>query len=199
MHRTKLPMNSLATFLSPLAMLMTVAMPGHHGPVMWQAAAESPDMEERPPLGLQPPLPEPLRVLEQARRTPEQAQVRIEQRVIIRITPGPPQARDRLLSDLPRRPMPQRFQEEKIKDCVPVGAIVGVQPANENRLLLFMRDQRILTAALEKACNAHDFYSGFYIERSEDGKLCTGRDHLQSRAGSRCKVEQFNRLIAISD
>ena len=91
-------------------------------------------------------------------------------------------------------------QVHMMKDLIAIANIAGVEPAPEqNRLLLFMRDRRILSAALERACNARDYYSGFYIERSEDGQLCARRDLLQSRAGASCKVAQLNRLIAVRD
>ena len=62
-----------------------------------------------------------------------------------------------------------------------------------------MRDRRILSVALERACNARNFYSGFYVERNEDGQLCARRDVLQSRAGASCRVTQLNRLVAVHD
>jgi hypothetical protein len=127
-------------------------------------------------------------------------QVRIEERVIIRIAPSSPASSERMLSLLPRRPSARTtFQEEKLDGCVPVAGIAAVQPAEQNRLLLFMRDRRILTAALERACSAEDFYSGFYVERREDGQLCSRRDRLQSRSGASCRVTQLNRLVAVRD
>lgn len=128
-------------------------------------------------------------------------QVRIEERVIIRIAPSSPASSQRMLSLLPRRPAARTtFQEEKLDErCIPVAAIAGVRPAEQNRLLLFMRDRRILTAALERACSAEDFYSGFYVERQEDGQLCSRRDRLQSRSGASCRVAQLNRLVAVRD
>jgi hypothetical protein len=77
------------------------------------------------------------------------------------------------------------------------GAIAGVQSAQGNRLLLFMRDQHIISAVLEKACRARDFYSGFYIERSPDGLICVNRDKLQSRSGSNCRIAKLRALIAL--
>ena len=62
-----------------------------------------------------------------------------------------------------------------------------------------MRARRILSVALERACDARAYYSGFYVERSEDGQLCARRDLLQSRAGASCKVAQLNRLVAVND
>jgi len=126
-------------------------------------------------------------------------QVRIEQRVIIRIAPSSPAAQERMAELAPRASGRTRFEEEKLDGCIPIAAIAGVQPAEQNRLLLFMRDHKVLSAALERACTAQDFYSGFYVERSDDGQLCARREKLQSRAGASCRVTQLNRLIAVRD
>lgn len=126
-------------------------------------------------------------------------QVRIEQRVIIRIAPSTPASRERTLGFVERSSGRTSFKEEKLDGCIPLAAIAGVQPAEQNRLLLFMRDHRVLSAALERACDAKDFYSGFYVERSEDGQLCSNREKLQSRAGASCRVAQLNRLVAVRD
>jgi len=151
-----------------------------------------------PDVGL-PDLPTPFIVIERSMRPQGQDQVRIEQRVIIRIAPSPPATRERMLSNLPRRDMETRYQEVKLDSCIPIQGIAGVAPVQPNRLLLFMRDHRVLSAALERTCDAQAFYSGFYVERSSDGMLCSGRDQLQSRAGTTCEVSQFNRLVAIKD
>ncbi|OJU59316.1 MAG: hypothetical protein BGO08_05815 [Altererythrobacter sp. 66-12] len=127
-------------------------------------------------------------------------QVRIEERVVIRIAPSNPARTEQALSAIPRRtPGQTTFREQKLDGCIPVAAIAAVQPAEQNRLLLFMRDRQVLSAALERACNSDDFYSGFYIERQPDGQLCSNRDQLQSRAGASCRVAQINRLVAVRD
>ena len=144
--------------------------------------------------------PEAFSVFEQGHSTPVQGQVRIEERVIVRISPSTPASRQAMLADLPRRSISTRYQEEPLRGCIPIGAIAGVQPlAQESRLLLFMRDRRILSAALERTCSVQAFYSGFYVERNQDGMLCASRDLLQSRAGAKCEVAQLNRLVAIRD
>lgn len=135
-----------------------------------------------------------------APKTEVARQVRIEERVIIRIGPSSARINEQMLSGLPReRGGGTLFREQKLDGCVPVAAIAAVQPAERNRLLLFMRDRKILSAALERACNAQDFYSGFYVERQPDGQLCSGRDRLQSRSGANCRVAQFHRLVAVRD
>ncbi len=74
---------------------------------------------------------------------------------------------------------------------------MGVQPTQDNRLLLFMENQQVLAASLDNACTARAFYSGFYVEQNEDGRLCVSRDLLQSRAGATCSVEQLTRLVPV--
>ncbi|WP_338468038.1 hypothetical protein RXV95_05640 [Novosphingobium sp. ZN18A2] len=121
-------------------------------------------------------------------------QVRIEQRLTIRIAPHRARRRD-MLAAIPSGPMPQRFVERRSVRCLPVGGIAGVQVAGDDRLVLFMRDQRLIGANLEKACSARDFYSGFYLENSSDGKLCAKRDILHSRSGMNCGVSRMHVLV----
>ncbi|GGD95869.1 hypothetical protein GCM10011515_14750 [Tsuneonella deserti] len=131
-------------------------------------------------------------------RVPIEKQVRIEQRVIVRISPPGRIPRQSLIPP----PAPQdarRLKERKIGKCVPLAGIAAVQPDAGGRLLLFMRDQRLLSASLEKACSARDFYSGFYIERSNDGMLCADRDKLHSRAGSNCSISRMRQLVDKDD
>ena len=122
-------------------------------------------------------------------------QVRIEQQMTIRITPSAPPVRAPLRFDAPAREIGSRFEERRIGKCVPVSEIAGVQPDTGQRLILFLRDRRIVNARLERACQARDFYSGFYLSRSSDGKLCVDRDTLQSRSGAKCKLTRFRQLV----
>lgn len=126
-------------------------------------------------------------------------QVRIEQRVVVRIAPAAPAARQDLMAELPQRAVPARFEEERKEKCVALEGIAGVQTGSGNRLVLFLRDRRMLSVNLEKSCRARDFYSGFYVEKNKDGRLCVERDKLQSRTGVRCEVESMRRLVAARD
>ncbi len=126
-------------------------------------------------------------------------QARIEQRVIIRITPRRSANRNELLANLPQRGLNTRFEEREIDRCLPVSSIAAVQTGNGNRLLLYLSDRRMITVNLERACRASQFYSGFYVERNEDGRFCVGRDKLQSRSGAKCEVERMRQLVEIRD
>lgn len=124
-------------------------------------------------------------------------QVRIEQRVVIRITPQPSAARQNLLAEAPQRAATTRFEERGKEKCVPLEDIAGVQTGSGNRLVLFLRDRRMLSVNLEKSCRARDFYSGFYVEKSKDGRLCVSRDKLRSRTGASCEVEVMRQLVEV--
>jgi hypothetical protein len=183
-------MNNPAAFLTSfaLAVLPLGAAPAGE-------AARATPADAKPAQGLAAAPPPPLRLLEEARRPTVENQVRIEQRVIIRIAPSSPQRMEQSLARLNNRS--DRFEERRLGECIPINMIAGVAP-QENRLLLFMRDRRILSARLERACNPEDFYAGFYIER-QDGRLCERRDRLQSRAGASCRVTRLNRLVPARD
>lgn len=155
--------------------------------------------QQTPVLGFDPDASAPFNTLDQARQPGIQNQVRIERRVVIRIGPAEPRARRQMMSELPRRPLRTRYEEVDYGNCVEAEDVIGVQPTRDNRLLFFTNDDHILAAALEEDCSARAFYAGFYIERSDDGRLCVDRDRLQSRAGASCEVDNFTRLVAVAD
>lgn len=127
------------------------------------------------------------------------AQVRIEQRIIIRVPrqsfsrssllPSPPPPRRAPQAELPK------FERRKVGKCLAMRDVSGVRVINDDMLVLFMRDQRMIEAELEKSCSAREFYQGFYMERSGDGRLCVDRDLLQARSGSKCEVNKLRQLV----
>ena len=129
---------------------------------------------------------------------PDAGQVRIEQRVTIRITPRAapmPMAPTMFDQDQLEGGGGPRFSERKLGKCLPIAGIAGVQPAPSDRLLLIMRDQRMITAQLGKGCRSRDYYSGFLVAKNADGMICTGRDALLSRSGANCQVHTFRQLV----
>lgn len=128
-------------------------------------------------------------------------QVSIQQRVTIRVSPRPaPMSLDRAFydsgMDSGRSP---RFIERNVGKCLGLDGIAGVQPLDNNRLLLIMRDRRMFTASLEKGCQGREFYSGFIVSRNSDAQICAKRDVLQSRSGMGCQVSGFKQLIPAGD
>lgn len=127
-------------------------------------------------------------------------QVRIEQRMIIRIAPRLP---GQLFAPLPSPPRavsaPTRFYERKAAKCLPIASIAGVQAESASRLVLTTRSGRFIGASLDKTCSARDFYQGFYVERNDDGQLCAGRDIIHSRAGANCAITRMRELVPDDD
>ncbi len=128
-------------------------------------------------------------------RAPVWQQVRIEQHFSIRITPGAAVMPPWVVEELEAESRVQPVEDHKIGKCLGISSIAALRPGDGDELLLFLRDDRIISATLEKRCNARDFYSGFYIERNADGAICAGRDTLQSRSGTNCKVRRLHELV----
>jgi hypothetical protein len=191
-------MNSLSFLLAPLALLVPLAVQAPGDMKDAPEAAGAAPAPEQPPIAVAGG-PAPFAIFEDARRTPLQQQVRIEQRVIIRIAPNIADMRQRLMPETVRQPPEQRFKEEHLKGCVPIEDIAALQPAADNRLVLLMRDRRLLSAQMERSCNSREFYSGAYVERNGDGQLCPRRERLQSRTGASCQVAKLSRLVARRD
>jgi hypothetical protein len=197
-------MNQLAALFAPLLLLFPgvtpvaggqgdfggqVGDPGRLVPAPEDAAtaADSPEMQG-------------WALLIDSIRPPVQEQVRIEQRMTIRISPRMSMMpQPDMMMDLPRQGMPRQMRERNFQRCLPITSIVGVQSGGSSRLVLFLRDRRMLSAELEKACRARDFYSGFYVDRNADGQLCVDRDRLHSRSGSDCSVSRLRELVPADD
>lgn len=124
-------------------------------------------------------------------------QFRVQRQLVIRISPQRQNKRDDLLNNLPQQTLNTRYVERKMEKCIPVSRIAGVQTGSGNRLILFLKDKRIVNVNLENSCRAREFYSGFYVARNKDGKLCVDRDKLQSRTGAKCEVARMRQLVAV--
>ena len=198
-------MNTVAALLAPLALLFPASLAdAPRLPFMAgnEAARLTPEgrVDSTGSLSLGPESAVPLQTLSDAVHPADSAQVRIERSITIRITARPARSEQELLASLPQGARPSaHIEERKIGSCLSAQGIVGVQTADDNKLLLFMRDRRIISVALEKACNSRDFYSGFYIERHDDGQLCAKRDKIHSRSGAKCEFKQVRQLVAVRD
>jgi len=200
-------MSFAAFLLAPFAMLLPVASAAGPSQDARAAVSQVADAAAEPARLTPPPaVPAPVgldgaesaifQLIAHGFRADMENQVRIEQRITIRIAPRQSQVQPSMLMDLPREaPAMPRFTERNMGKCLPVSGIAGVQVTGDNRMILYMRDQRIVSAALERACSARDFYSGFYVDRNTDGQLCVNRDTLQSRSGAQCKLSRIRQLV----
>ena len=132
-------------------------------------------------------------------------QVHIEQRVIIRVAPLmlnrpviAPIMEPLAEAVVPISPsMNVRVRERRAAKCMPAAGISSVQPVSDGRLLFHLRDHRMIAARLEKACNARDFYMGFYMSKTLDGQLCINRDQIHSRAGITCALKEVREFVPV--
>ena len=200
-------MFNFAVFLAPLALVLPFAMVPDDAVSDEQIGAASIDRSGneagRYDMTPDPPLEHTALSLDgaipqSAARVPVQHQIRIERRVVIRISPYRPSSRAtraNLNADAPRQRVQRKLVERKAGKCVPMKSIAAVRTTQDDRLLLYMNDQRLFAANLEKACSAREFYQGFYVEPSKDGNLCVERDRLQSRTGAKCKMRRIRQLV----
>jgi hypothetical protein len=117
---------------------------------------------------------------------------------------GPNQSVTRLVNDeetilrvpvLPR-PEPPKIEwvEHKGPECIPVHAIRRAKLVGSDRVDFVLANRPRVRAEFNESCPALDFYGGFYL-RTEDRKLCAGRDVIHSRMGGSCTIERFKELV----
>lgn len=96
----------------------------------------------------------------------------------------------------PGRPAPApQWKEKKGPKCVPANAIAGAAIAAPQSVDVILRGGTRLRAELESACPALDYYSGFYVSPTADGRICADRDAIRDRSGSECEIERFRTLV----
>ncbi|WP_284734813.1 hypothetical protein [Sphingosinicella terrae] len=109
------------------------------------------------------------------------------QQIIIRMPRGP------------RRVTPAgtsliQWRESRGPRCVSAGRLAGATSMRPNSVDLILRDNSRIRAQLQRRCPALDYYRGFYINATEDGRICADRDSIRSRAGGECQIERFHTL-----
>ena len=124
------------------------------------------------------------------------AQITVRERVIIRVQTLAPLAAPSRRSRETSLPKPLKWKERKGKKCVAVAALAGASVTQEDSVDLRMRDGSRLRARLESSCPALDFYSGFYLKPTKDGRICADRDTIYSRSGGHCEITAFRKLVA---
>ena len=167
--------------------------------ILWFAAA-APAADATPP----PAAPDPLVAI--STPTVDQAssfwQMVIEQQLIIRVparrssltnfsaSPGPaPRTRD----------VPITWKEKKAPKCVAMRNIMGMQAVQRDSIDLITRQRQRLRAQLNRGCRALDFYAGFYMQGSKDGKLCEDRDQIHARTGAKCEIDKFRLMVPVHE
>lgn len=120
------------------------------------------------------------------------AQVRIQQHIVIRV-PRPDAVRR---VSAPAAPLPPiAWIEKDGEKCVEMTRLAGAAITRSDSVDLVMAGGKRVRAKLGKECPALDFYSGFYVKPTRDGKVCARRDTFRSRAGGECQIKAFRTLI----
>ena len=123
---------------------------------------------------------------------PPRSSVTVRQQFIIRVQRGP-----RLAT--PAGASPISWRESRGPRCVAASRIAGATLLGQNSVDLVLRDNSRVRARLEQSCPALDYYYGFYVNATEDGRICADRDVIRSRVGGQCQIDEFKLLSAERD
>lgn len=195
-------MNPFFHLFAPLVLMLpaAVAVEDAQGPQRARTVAASTAELALPSAPVSRASDEGLMALNDYFRPSQAQQVRIEERITIRIAPRPapmPIMPSMFSQDFAPQPGMPRYVEKKMGKCVPVAGILGVQPVGGNRLVMMMKDRRTVSATLSKSCQAQAYYSGFLVAKNADGMICQGRDQLLARNGTNCTVTGFRQIIEV--
>lgn len=111
----------------------------------------------------------------------ELAQLSIEQTLIVRV---------------PRKPVkPLKWKTKKGPKCVAMSTIAGAAVVADDAIDLALRGGQRIRAQFSDDCPALDYYSGFYILPTDDGRICADRDVIRTRSGGQCEIRRFRKLL----
>lgn len=108
---------------------------------------------------------------------------------------------ERIIVRVPRLGKPPRLVEWKEKRgprCINANDLAGALFAASDTVDLVLKGNHRVRAMLGNACEALDFYSGFYLKPSADGKVCAGRDVIRARSGVSCPIGDFRALKLVT-
>ncbi len=111
-------------------------------------------------------------------------EVIIRERLIVRV-PIPRRAPD----------PPARWREKRGARCIELGKVAGAAISAPDSVDMILRGGARIRAELESECPALDFYSGFYLVPTKDGRICADRDSIHARSGGECQIERFRKLV----
>ena len=120
------------------------------------------------------------------------AQMTFQQRIVIRVPRLPDPSAAPASVTLSRPPV---WVEKKGPKCVAIPMIAGASVTRNDSVDLVTVDGGVLRARFHDNCPALDFYTGFYMKQTADGRVCANRDALRSRSGGACRIKQFRQLV----
>ncbi len=99
---------------------------------------------------------------------------------------------------VPVRPRPVGATIEWVRGdrfkCVNTSAIRGAVLGDSDHVDMLLPGRQRVRASFDDDCPALDFYDGFYL-KTEDHRVCAGRDSIHSRMGGSCQIEKFHKLV----
>ena len=101
------------------------------------------------------------------------------------------------LRPLPIVPLPSpaaEWKEVRGPKCLDRASIAGAMLFNSKAVDFILRDQTRMRARLQNSCPALDYYAGFYLKPTADGRICQDRDAVHARTGGECRIERFRML-----
>lgn len=117
----------------------------------------------------------------------ELAQLTIRERIIVRV----PRMSVRSLAPVPS---PVKWKEKGGPKCIAAADLAGALVTEQNSVDLVLNGGERVRARLDGRCRGINFYSGFYVKPSADGKVCADRDSLRLRSGASCGIDKFRSL-----
>ncbi len=129
-------------------------------------------------------------------------QVVIEQQLIIRVPAQRSQLNNFAAGPSTSRratELPVVWKEKKAPKCVSMRNILGMQAVQRDSIDIITRQKQRLRAQLNRGCRALDFYAGFYMQGSKDGRLCEDRDQIHARTGAKCEIDKFRLMVPVRD
>ncbi len=104
---------------------------------------------------------------------------------------------ERIIVRVPRLgpPPPEvAWKEKHGPRCIAAGDLAGALVSAPGVVDLVLAGNRRVRARLDNRCAPLDFYSGFYLKPSPDGRICADRDAIRVRSGSSCQIDRFSVL-----
>jgi hypothetical protein len=105
---------------------------------------------------------------------------------------------DEMILRVPVQPRPAwppvEWVERKGPSCIPLRAIRRATLSGSEQVDFLLGNRIRIRAQFGERCPALDFYGGFYL-KTEDQRLCAGRDAVHSRMGGDCTIERFKQLV----
>jgi hypothetical protein len=96
-----------------------------------------------------------------------------------------------------KAPPVQYYKEKRGPHCLSAIDISAAAVTGPSQVDFALKGGDRLRAILEDECPALDFYRGFYLSPSADGRICADRDMIRTRSGGECAIDRLRRLVPI--